>query len=170
MTSRLRHSVLIAAALALGATTLAACGSSSSDKAASSSAPTSAAASMSHGPAADGKVTGSIDVADQTSDGMQVVVARVDLEAGGAPGWIALHKDLDGKPGPVKYQVAIPAGKSANVAIKATEKLASGAYWPMLHIDDHVIGTYEFPQVAMADLPVKADGEIVMKKIMVTVK
>jgi len=172
VSSRLCQPVLVAASLALGLTTLAACGGSS-DKASSStkSAQAVATASGSPAPAATGgKATGSIEASDQTSDGTQVVVAKVDLGAGGSSGWIALHADLDGKPGPVKYQTFIPAGKSTNVAIKATEKLATGAYWPMLHVDDHVLGTYEFPQVPMADLPVKADGEIVMKKIMVTVK
>jgi len=38
-----------------------------------------------------------------------------------------------------------------------------------VQVDDHVIGTYEFPQVASADLPAKANGAIVMKKITITV-
>ena len=56
-------------------------------------------------------------------------------------------------------------------AIKVTldRKVGTGAYWPMLHVDDHTIGTYEFPKTAGADLPVKSGSDIVMKKITLTV-
>ncbi len=40
----------------------------------------------------------------------------------------------------------------------------------MLHVDDHAIGTYEFPKIAGADLPAMYNGKVVMKKITVTVK
>lgn len=95
---------------------------------------------------------------------------KVDLEAGGKGGWIALHQDQDGKPGPVKYYVPVPAGESGNVTIPTSGGITTGAYWPMLHVDDHVVGTYEFPQVSGVDLPAKANGMIVMKKITVTVR
>ncbi len=39
----------------------------------------------------------------------------------------------------------------------------------LLHADDHAIGTYEFPKVAGADLPVKDGEQVVMKKITLTV-
>ncbi len=39
----------------------------------------------------------------------------------------------------------------------------------MLHVDDHAIGTYEFPKVPEADFPVKNGDEIVMQKITVKV-
>jgi hypothetical protein len=60
-------------------------------------------------------------------------------------------------------------GISSNVTLPTPGGIPTGAYWPMLHVDDHVIGTYEFPPVAGADLPVKANGAIVMKKITITV-
>ena len=41
----------------------------------------------------------------------------------------------------------------------------SGAFWPMLPVDDHTIGTYEFPEVPGADVPVKTGDEVVMQKI-----
>jgi hypothetical protein len=150
------------AATALGACVLGltACGASTA-AAPAAAAPTSATAT----PAA----TGTLDAVDQSGDGKSVKVAAVDIEAGGKGGWIALHKDLDGKPGPVAYFVAVPAGTSTNVAIPTPGGITTGAYWPMLHVDDHIIGTYEFPKTAGADLPAKADGMIVMKKITVTV-
>jgi len=130
------------------------------------SAPTSAATSAAAVPAA----TGTLSAVDQTSNGKSVMVASVDLQAGGKGGWVALHADLNGKPGPVKYEVAVPAGASTNVTIPTPGGIPTGGYWPMLHVDDHTVGTYEFPQVPGADLPAMANGMVVMKKITVTVQ
>jgi len=141
-------------------------GSAPTSAAASSAAASSAAASSAAVPAA----TGTLSAADQTSNGKSVMVASVDLQAGGKGGWVALHADLNGKPGPVKYFVAVPAGASTNVTIPTPGGIPTGAYWPMLHVDDHVIGTYEFPQTPGADLPAMANGMVVMKKITVTVQ
>lgn len=164
----------ITAALAAAAVGLSACGSSTPAAAPTTTTPTSSAASSASGSAsASGAAAapmGTLTAVDQSSDGKSVVVASVDLQAGTQGGWIALHTDVGGKPGPVKYQVAVPAGMSANVMIPTPGGIPTGAYWPMLHIDDHVIGTYEFPQVSGADLPVTAGGMPVMKKITVTVK
>jgi len=93
---------------------------------------------------------------DVVQPGQGVVLGGVGI------GWLAVP--------PVKYEVAVPAGMSANVTIPTPGGIATGAYWPMLHVDDHVIGTYEFPQVPGADLPVMAGGMVVMKKITVTDK
>jgi len=164
----MRHlrTALPTAAIALAAAALSACGSGSGAPA-SSAGTTAAAAAATSAPAS---ATGSLDAADQTSDGTSVVVTSVDVEAGGQGGWIALHQDQGGKPGPVTYFVAVPAGASSNVRIPTPGGIATGAYWPMLHVDDHAVGTYEFPKVAGADLPAKAGSAVVMKKITVTVQ
>lgn len=166
------RTTVIAAALAATAVGLSACGSSTPVAAPTTSAATSTspASSSSSSSAAIPGATGTLTAADQTSDGKSVVVASVDLQAGTQGGWIALHKDVGGKPGPVKYEVAVPAGMSTNVTIPTPGTITTGAYWPMLHVDDHVVGTYEFPQVPGADLPAMAGGMVVMKKITVTVK
>jgi hypothetical protein len=156
---------LSAAALAACLAGLTACGAGSTTPPA---APSAAPAAPTPAPSA--AATGTLDAADQTSDGKSVMVASVAIEAGGKGGWIALHQDADGKPGPVKYYVAVPAGKSSNITIPTPGGITTGAYWPMLHVDDSVIGTYEFPQTQGADLPAKADAMIVMKKITVTVQ
>jgi hypothetical protein len=173
-----RRSV-VAVALAAGVVGVSACGSStpaaapSTTPAASSSAASangSSSAAASSSVAAPAAATGTLTAADQSSDGKSVVVAAVDLKAGSQGGWIALHMDVGGKPGPVKYEVAIPAGASMNVTIPTPGGITTGAYWPMLHVDDHTIGTYEFPQVPGADLPAMAGGKPVMQQITVTVK
>jgi len=180
------RTIVIATALTGAVAGISACGTSSPPAAApttsaaapstssgsgSGSAPTSAAASSAAASsAAVPAATGTLSAADQTSNGKSVMVASVDLQAGGKGGWVALHADLNGKPGPVKYFVAVPAGASTNVTIPTPAGIPTGAYWPMLHVDDHVIGTYEFPQVTGADLPAMANGMVVMKKITVTVQ
>ena len=179
------RATLTAASLAAAVVGLSACGSSSStppaaapasSSAASSSSATSSSASKSPSTSATpstsapAAASGTLDAANQSSDGKSVVVASVNIDAAGKGGWIALHTDVSGKPGPVKYFVAVPAGASTKVVIPTPEGIPSGDYWPMLHVDDHAIGTYEFPQVAGADLPAMAGGKVVMKKITVTVK
>ena len=178
------RATLTVASLAAAVVGLSACGSSSSStppaaapaSAASSSAATSSSTSKSAttsatpSTSAPAAASGTLDAANQSSDGKSVVVASVNLDAAGKGGWIALHTDVGGKPGPVKYFVAVPAGASTKVVIPTPEGIPSGDYWPMLHVDDQTIGTYEFPKVAGADLPAMAGGKVVMKKITVTVK
>ncbi|MGH3565122.1 MAG: DUF7282 domain-containing protein [Pseudonocardia sp.] len=130
---------------------------------------TSAPAGAPPAPGGVPAATGSLDAADQTTPGKFITIASVDLRAGGSGGWIALHADADGQPGPVSYVISVPAGLSNNVAISTPDGLTTGAYWPTLHVDDSVIGTYEFGMKPDADLPVKNGNDLVMKKIMVTV-
>ena len=144
---------------------LTACGGSNSTK--DAAAPSTPTATMeSHGAAS--AATGTIDAVDQKGDGKSLVVKAVDLE-GIDGGWIAIHKDLDGKPGPLAGLVKITKGMHGDVKVPFTGVAATGAYWPMLHVDDHTTGSYEFPKVAGADLPVMSGSDIVMKKITVTV-
>lgn len=168
-------SVTLTVVTAVAALTgLNACGSNTStappaDAPSSSAAPASSASSApaSSGPAG---ASGTLKAANQSSDGKSVTVASVNLDAAGKGGWIALHADANGKPGPVKYFVAVPDGASSQVEIPTPEGIPSGDYWPMLHVDDSAVGTYEFPKVAKADLPAMDNGMVVMQKITVTVK
>ena len=175
--SVLTHRILLrVAAAAVGlalAVTPSACGSTSTPAAASSSSTSTARSVMSSlmtmtGAPAAATATGSVDASSQTSSGKTVVVAAVDLQ-GVEGGWIAIHQDLDGKPGPVVGVAAVKNGMTKNLVVTLDKTITTGAFWPMLHVDDHVIGTYEFPKVAGADLPVKTGTAIVMKKITVTV-
>jgi hypothetical protein len=137
----------------LGALLLAGCGKS---KTAAEATTTTATAPT---------VTGTLSASDQPSDGMTIKVDAVSIS--GAPGWIAVHTDLEGKPGPVVGKKAIPMGESKDVVITLDKAVTAGAYWPMLHVDAGTVGTYEFPG---ADVPVMSGGEIVMKKVNLAVK
>jgi hypothetical protein len=161
---------------ALGVLVIAACGSDSKSSSTTAATPTTAAAAATPTTAAAASggsattaaagaaVTGSLDAADQTSDGTELTVKSVTIN--GAAGFIAIHQDADGAPGPVVGHVAIPEGDSSNVVVKLDSKVATGAFWPMLHLDAGTKGTYEFPG---PDGPVKSGSDIVMKKITLTV-
>lgn len=112
--------------------------------------------------------SGTVSASDQDGDGTTLKVDSVDLE-GVEQGWIAVHSDVDGKPGPVVGTAEVQQGANSDVVVTLDETVATGAFWPMLHIDDSELGTYEFPEVDGADLPV-TDGEMpVMQQITLTV-
>lgn len=112
--------------------------------------------------------TGTLTAEAQEGDGAAVTVASVEID--GSPGWIALHSDVDGQPGPVLGFVEIEEGSSTDVEVELDEPLTEDAtVWPMLHVDDSELGSYEFPGVDGADLPV-TEGEMpVMMQIDITV-
>src|SRR4249920_2633852 len=133
---------------------LSACGSDDN----SSSTTAAPAASAPAGSAAAATVSGSIDVADQSSDGTTITVDAVNIT--GSAGFIAVHADADGAPGPVVGHAAIPEGDSSKVVITLDAPVTTGSFWPMLHLDAGTVGTYEFPG---PDGPVKSGSDIVMK-------
>jgi hypothetical protein len=115
------------------------------------------------GAAPRGQATDSVAVADQAVKNGSIVVAEVNATQ---DGWIAVHIDQGGKPGPVIGHVAAPKGKTSNLAVTLEQDVAvGGKLWPMLHVDAGKIGTYEFPG---PDAPVVVGGNIVMKQFSVT--
>lgn len=148
----------VAGLAVLGLVILGACGSDS--KSSTTAAPAAPAGSAAPGAA----VSGALDAADQTSDGKTITVSTVNIT--GSSGFIAVHADASGAPGPVVGHAAIPEGDSTSVVITLDTPITTGAFWPMLHTDGGTIGTYEFPG---PDGPVKTGADVVMKKITVTV-
>lgn len=103
-------------------------------------------------------VTGDISVADQSGDGTSITVASATIT--GADGFVVVHLDEGGAPGPILGHAAIPEGTSTDVQVPLDETLTSDVtVWPMLHVDAGTLGTYEFPG---ADTPVSVDGSVVM--------
>jgi hypothetical protein len=74
------------------------------------------------------------------------------------PGWLVIHADSKGAPGPVIGYAAAPDGLSLNLAVKIDVKKATPTLYAMLHTDAGKVGTYEFPG---ADVPVMVDGKMV---------
>lgn len=149
-------------------TALTGCGNDTPDQQVPAAQPqASASHGAQHGGAA--AASGSVDAQDQTSDGTTLTVRQVTLD-GVERGFIGLHKDLDGKPGPVVGVAEITRGSSNDVVVTLDERTTTGAFWPMLHVDNGRIGEYEFPTTPGADLPVKDGDAVVMEKVVLTVE
>jgi predicted lipoprotein with Yx(FWY)xxD motif len=113
--------------------------------------PTDAAAGAQMAP----EETPYVKVADQTVANDTVTVAEV-LSKG--PGWIVIHADKNGAPGPVLGYTALKDGENTNVAVKLAAEGRTETLYAMLHTDAGTVGTYEFPG---ADGPVSVDGKVV---------
>lgn len=81
-------------------------------------------------------------------------------------GWMAIHADADGAPGPVIGFAPVTAGDNADVLVTIDVAGATETLHAMLHVDEGTAGVYEFPG---ADVPAR-DGEdnVVMMPFAVT--
>lgn len=161
----MKRTLLIPTAFALLA---AACGGTT----ATTAAPTTTQAASATTAASVTPPTGPSDIAfsPQESDGSAIVVDSVNLPA---PGFIAVHADADGKPGPiVGHSELLPAGTSTNVTVTLDSPLTGSAkLFPMVHMDMNGNGEYEFfPPDDAVDVPgTFADGSIAVVGAEVTV-
>ncbi len=94
---------------------------------------------------------------DQLIDMNTITISNVVMSA---PGWVVLHSDNNGAPGPVFGQVPVPAGQSADIAMNLPMDVNLGVLWPMLHVDDGAEGTYEFDGQSGLDNPVVLGGQV----------
>lgn len=99
--------------------------------------------------------TASVTVSDQAIEHGAVTVAKVHAAV---DSWLVIHVEEDGKPGPVIGYAQVPAGESNDVKVTIDPAMATEKMFAMLHVDEGVKGTYEFPG---ADTPVK-DGEMII--------
>jgi hypothetical protein len=97
-----------------------------------------------------------ISANDQFVSNGTVTVASVVAQA---DGWLAMHSDNEGRPGPVLGTAAVTAGANANVVV-TLDGAATNVLWPMLHLDTGTVGTYEFGTVEGADGPVVVNGVV----------
>ena len=66
------------------------------------------------GAAPRGQATDSVAAADQAINNGTIIVAEVNATQ---DGWIAVHIDQGGKPGPVIGHAAVPKGTTTNLAV-----------------------------------------------------
>ena len=150
----------------------AACGGDD-DADTTTAAPTTAATGTTAAPEAEGPPTAPSEIVAeaQTSDGTTITVIRVSLPS---PGFIAVHSNADGGPGPViGHSDLLEAGTSGDVTVTLDEPLTSSdTVFPMVHIDFDEDGVYEFfPPDETVDIPgVTADGEVAVVGAEVTVE
>ena len=110
---------------------------------------------------------GELTVVDQVSDGTTVEVASAAVY--GTPGFLVVHREDKGGPGPVMGHAPLQEGGSAKVLMPMDQTLESGAYWVMLHRDAGAVGTYEWPG---PDGPIRASVGLsyVEKRVILTVQ
>ncbi len=107
-------------------------------------------------------VTPSVSVSDQAvQDGM----VMIDEVVAAQDGWLVIHAQKDGGIGPVIGYAAVTAGSNTYLMVEIDPMGATETLYAMLHIDEGVKGTYEFPG---ADGPAKVDGKPVTPPFMVT--
>jgi plastocyanin len=107
-------------------------------------------------------VTPAVQVADQELVEDTVTVASV-VSAG--PGWIVIHADNDGAPGPILGYAPVQDGENSDVIVELAADGRTETLYAMLHTDAGAIGTYEFPG---EDGPVQVDGSVVTPAFQVT--
>jgi hypothetical protein len=101
----------------------------------------------------------SLTVKDETLENgmLEIHLAVID-----APGWIAIHSDNDGAPGPVIATAQLHAGANWHVMIPVDAAAAGSKVFPMLHYDTGTMGTYEFGTVEGADAPVFVQEQVIV--------
>ena len=166
----MKRTLMLLAVVAL----VAACGGSGATTTAAGETTTTAAGetTTTAGTGTEGPAVSPSDIVaeDQSSDGTTVTVASVTLPS---PGFIAIHGNSDGAPGPViGNSELLPAGTSTDVVVTLDQPLtATDMVFPMVHIDINENGVYEFfPPDETIDVPgTFADGSVAVIGCEVTV-
>ncbi|MDL1902190.1 hypothetical protein FBR02_15645 [Anaerolineae bacterium CFX9] len=100
-------------------------------------------------------------------DGMDMMMNmtpmfRVDSVVSEGPGVVVIHVDNNGAPGPVAGWAFVDSGTTLNVMVALDQAVElTPVLWPMLHVDDGAVGTYEFDGSSGLDNPVAVDGSVV---------
>jgi predicted lipoprotein with Yx(FWY)xxD motif len=88
-------------------------------------------------------VTNAVSVEDQAlGEGNTVTIASAVADT---DGWIVIHAQADGSPGPVLGHAPVSAGENNDISVEIDPAGATETLYAMLHIDDGVAGEYEFP-------------------------
>jgi plastocyanin len=98
----------------------------------------------------------SVSVMDQAIVDGKVTIARIVSDG---PGWLVVHAQADGAPGPVLGYTAVADGTNADVEVELDLTGATNTLYAMLHTDAGTTGTYEFPG---DDKPVSVDDAVVL--------
>lgn len=107
-------------------------------------------------PSQDHAMTPSVLVSDQEITNGSVTISEV---VSNGPGWLVVHAQVDGKPGPILGFAPVVDGKNSDVTVEIDAAAATETMYAMLHTDAGEIGTFEFPDGD--DTPVAVDGQVV---------
>ena len=148
--------LLILSSLIIFTLLLSACGANTN----TNSANNAPADNTSSQPADD--VTPMVEVSNQDASSGSVTIQKV---VAADPGWIVIHTESDGAPGPIVGYAQVQAGENDNVTVEIDTGAATAKLFAMLHLDAGTMGTYEFPG---DDVPVKNGDAVVMTPFMIT--
>jgi hypothetical protein len=96
----------------------------------------------------------SIEVSDQFVFNGILSLARVVSEG---PGFVAIHVDMEGMPGPLVGIAPVQAGTNENVLMLIDTAGATPNLMAVLHADDTTIGVFEHTMNPAADPPIGGD-------------
>ncbi len=99
----------------------------------------------------------SVTVMEQAIADGTLTIAEVVSDGAG---WIVIHAQADGKPGPILGVAPVAAGVNSNVVVEVDAANATETVYAMLHTDAGEMGTFEFPDGA--DTPVKVGDKVVL--------
>ncbi len=110
-------------------------------------------------------VSNAVVVDDQPlGEGGTVTIASVTSDTAG---WLVIHAQADGRPGPILGQTQVAAGESSDVVVDIDPDGATDTLYAMLHVDAGAEGEFEFPDGA--DGPATdADGNVVTPSFALT--
>ncbi|HJX39832.1 MAG TPA: hypothetical protein VJ345_00110, partial [Anaerolineales bacterium] len=114
-------------------------------------APTAAPATEEPAPAP----LSSVNVSDQDASQGSVIIDEITAAE---QGWIVIHLNVDGGPGPVIGYSAVQPGENLAVPVEIDLASATPELFAMLHVDRGAMGQYEFPG---EDVPAMA-GEVMV--------
>jgi plastocyanin len=103
-----------------------------------------------------------IQVEDQMIQSATITIVEVVIPD---PGWVVIHADRDGSPGPVVGYEPAPAGRSIDLVVGIDTDVATEIMHAMLHIDAGVQGEFDFPG---PDEPLTINGQIVMDQFRIS--
>ena len=89
-------------------------------------------------PVADKMVIPMVAVADQEIVDGTVTSAEVVSDG---PGWLVIHSQADGKPGPILGYSPVADGSNTDVTVEVDATIATGILYAMLHTDAGAVGT-----------------------------
>jgi formylmethanofuran dehydrogenase subunit D len=87
-----------------------------------------------------------------------VIIDKVVMDQ---QGWVVIHADDSGQPGPVIGYIEVPEGVSTEVVVQVVPKKITPTLYAMLHVDAEPLSEFNFPEGD--DVPVTVEDEVVTK-------
>ncbi len=104
----------------------------------------------------ESSITPAVFVEDQALNNNTVTASSVVSDG---EGWLVIHAEAEGKPGPILGYSSVVDGENSNVVVGIDKASATEKLFAMLHVDEGEIGIFEFPDGP--DSPVTVDGKVV---------